>query len=520
MQEMTRTTETPPPQETLEKAEAAEPTAAEERAREEDARSTAPEATGPVRIRRFSSLRARVLLWFIGLLAVATVASVLVARAVLLGQLDERIDAELVQEAEELRSLATGNDPETGEPFRGSVRRIFEVFIERNIPLENEALLTFVGGRPFVHSGDAVPYRLDQDPELVARWSGLQRTERRRIDTPAGKVDYLALPLQSADQTRGVFVVAIFREPEQDEFRPAIIAVGAVGLVILLVGSLLAWRLAEGILRPVRMVTGTAREISESDLGRRIPVEGTDEIARLTSTFNEMLHRLQTAFDTQRRFIDDAGHELRTPITIVRGHLELLEDDPEERRKTLDVVLDELDRMGRIVNDLLLLAKSEEPGFLAREPVDLSALMEELERKVGALAPRDWRHESRDSGIVVADRQRLTQAVLQLADNAVKHTKEGGVITLGSSMGLEEARIWIRDSGPGIPPADRERVFERFARGAGPRRSDGAGLGLAIVRAIAEAHHGRVEVQSRPGEGAMFTIVVPTRPPEGTTEAP
>jgi signal transduction histidine kinase len=121
--------------------------------------------------------------------------------------------------------------------------------------------------------------------------------------------------------------------------------------------------------------------------------------------------------------------------------------------------------------------------------------------------------------MVVADRQRLTQAVLQLADNAVQHTSEGGVVGLGSSVGLEEARIWIRDTGSGIAPADRERVFERFSRGAGPRRSDGAGLGLAIVKAIAEAHHGRVELESRPGEGAMFTIVVPTRPPAGTTEA-
>jgi two-component system, OmpR family, sensor kinase len=362
MQQMTRTTETTSPPETLDATGGTD----ERRAREGDAPSAAepaPEKAGAVRMGRFSSLRARVLFWFVGLLAVATIASVLVARAVLLGQLDERIDAELVQESEELRNLATGNDPETGEPFRGSVRRIFEVFIERNIPLQNEALLTFVGGEPFLTSGDDVPYRLDQDPELVAHWGGLERTERRRIDTPAGDVDYLAMPLQDDGETRGVFVVAIFRDPEEDKFQPAIVAVGVVGLVILLVGSLLAWRLAEGILRPVRMVTGTTREISETDLHRRIPVEGTDEIAQLTSTFNEMLDRLQTAFDTQRRFVDDAGHELRTPITIVRGHLELLEDDAEERRKTLDVVLDELDRMGRIVNDLLCWPSPRSPDF-------------------------------------------------------------------------------------------------------------------------------------------------------------
>jgi two-component system, OmpR family, sensor kinase len=447
----------------------------------------------------------------VGLLAFATVASVLVARQVLLNGLNERVSADLVQEAEELRRLAGGNDPETGEPFRGNVERIFEVFLQRNIPSRNEALLTFVDGEPFRRSVPVVPYRLDRDPELVERWSALEVTERGRIDTPAGDVDYLAVPLQFGERARGVFVAAIFLDREQDRYQPAIIAVGAVGLAILLAGSVLAWRLAEGILRPVRKVTGTARTISETDLGRRIPVEGTDEVAQLTTTLNEMLDRLESAFDTQRRFVDDAGHELRTPITIVRGHLELLEEDPEERRATIALVLDELDRMGRIVNDLLLLAKSEEPGFLHVESVELGALTDELFRKVEALAPRAWQLESRGGGLVSADRQRLTQAMLQLAQNAVQHTSDGDLIALGSAAVPGGARIWVRDTGPGVPAADRERIFERFARSAGARRSEGAGLGRAIVQAIAEAHGGRVELKSPPGEGAVFTIVIPMR---------
>jgi signal transduction histidine kinase len=477
------------------------------------ASAPAPPVTeaAPPRRRLISSLRTRLLVWYVGLLAFATVASVLVARQVLLNGLNEQVSADLVQEAEELRRLARGNDPETGEPFRGNVERIFEVFLQRNIPSRNEALLAFVDGEPFRRSVPVVPYRLDQDPELVARWGALEVTERGRIDTPAGDVDYLAVPLQFGEQTDGVFVAAIFRDREEDRYQPAVIAVGAVGLAILLAGSVLAWRLAEGILRPVRSVTATARSISETDLGRRIPVEGSDEVAQLTATLNEMLDRLESAFSTQRRFVDDAGHELRTPITIVRGHLELLEDDPEERRETVALVLDELDRMGRIVNDLLLLAKSEEPGFLHPEVVDLGPLTDELFRKVEALAPRAWQVESRGSGLVRADRQRLTQAVLQLAQNAVQHTSDGDLIALGSAAGPAEARIWVRDTGPGVSAADRERIFERFARSAGARRSEGAGLGLAIVRAIAETHGGRVELSSRPGEGALFTIVIPLR---------
>jgi signal transduction histidine kinase len=227
-----------------------------------------------------------------------------------------------------------------------------------------------------------------------------------------------------------------------------------------------------------------------------------------------MLDRLETSFATQRRFLDDAGHELRTPITIARGHLELLGDDPAEKAETVALVLDELDRMGRMVNDLLLLAKVEEPSFLERELVDVDVLTEELHAKTAALGDRTWVLESRAEGVVLADRQRLTQAVVQLAHNAVQHTSVGDEIALGSSLEHGELRLWVRDSGPGVAPDQQDRIFERFARARGNRHRDGAGLGLSIVRAIAEAHGGRVVLHSRPGAGALFTLVVPAAVPE------
>jgi signal transduction histidine kinase len=177
--------------------------------------------------------------------------------------------------------------------------------------------------------------------------------------------------------------------------------------------------------------------------------------------------------------------------------------------------MDELDRMQRIVNDLLVLAKAEQPDFLDLDTVDLKALTEEVHAKAAAIAPRDWRLERAGRGFVVADRQRLTQAVMQLAQNAAQHTEDGDRIALGSSLRNGEARVWVRDQGPGIPPDQHDRIFRRFARGAGGRRSEGAGIGLAIVKAIAEAHHGRVELESAPASGAMFTVVIPTdQPPE------
>jgi signal transduction histidine kinase len=463
--------------------------------------------------RRFTGLRARIVASYIGLLAVVIVASEAVARQVLVGRVDERINRELVQEGTEVRRLAGGRDPVTGEPFEGRVRRIFDVYLSRNVPSRNEALLTFVDGEPYIRSRQVVPYRLDLDPDLVARWGMLETRDRGSVDTPAGRVEYLAVPLAFGGETRGVFVVAIFRDLETEELDDAITALVGVGIAVLVLGSILAWRLADSILRPVRVVTRTARAITATDLSRRLPVTGTDEIAQLAGTFNDLLGRLEEAFQTQRRFLDDAGHELRTPLTIVRGHLELLDDDPEERERTLALVLDELDRMGRMVNDLLVLAKAKQPDFLDLEPVDVESLTRELHAKATALDGREWKLERTGRGVIVADRQRLTQAVVQLAQNAVTHSGADAPVRLGSAVTDAEARFWVADEGPGIPVDERERIFQRFNRPDVAGRGEGAGLGLAIVRAIAEAHGGRVDVETAAGAGSTFSVVVPLEPP-------
>jgi signal transduction histidine kinase len=466
-----------------------------------------------------SSLRTRILAWFIGVLALATIASVVVTYEVLLLRLDKEIDAELTQEAMELTNLASGNNPETGRPFGTDVRQIFEVYLRENVPSPNEAHITFVGGQPFLRSAQVVPYRLDDDAELVARWSAVKEPDRGSVDTPAGRVEYLALPLRAGGEAVGVFVTAIFAERAQADADAAVRAAGAVLLAFLLLGSVVAWRLADRVVQPVAALTQTARSISETQLRARIPVHGDDEVAQLAATFNEMLDRLEHAFGSQRRFVDDAGHELKTPLTIVRGHIELLDlldEDSEERKATMAVVMDELDRMGRIVGDLLLLAKHGQRDFLDLSVVDVRALTDEVFAKAKALAPREWVLEQRGQGAIVADRQRLTQAIVQLAHNAVRYGGKDEPIVLGSSVANGEARFWVRDRGPGIPPAEQQLIFERFRRGSGPGRAEGAGLGLAIVKAIAEGHHGRVELDSGAGQGATFMVVIPVdQPPNG-----
>jgi signal transduction histidine kinase len=478
-------------------------------------------ASRPLRARllRFpSSLRTRILAYVVGLLALATVMFVAVTYTVLDIRLSNRIDAELDQEAAELRRLADGRDPRTGVPFGADVRRIFAVFLERNVPSRNEALIAIVGQSTFARSRAVAPYRLDQDQELVARWAALTRPERANTDTPAGRVDYLATPVTVNGRTEGVFVAAIFRDRLQADYNATVLAAGATGFGVLLIGSLLAWRLAGRVVDPVTRLTRAARSISETDLSRRIPVDGRDEVAQQAATFNEMLDRLERAFESQRRFVDDAGHELRTPLTIVLGNLELLPEDPKQRQETVAMLTDELERMSRIVHDLLLLAKREQPDFLELATIEIGALTDELASKAAGLAPREWLVESRGQGIVVADRQRLTQAVLQLAENAVNHSGEDGPIRLGSSVWDGTARLWVRDAGAGIPLEEQTAIFDRFRRAASVTRSQGSGLGLPLVKAIAEAHHGRVELASEVGRGSTFTIVIPVDQPKGEAE--
>jgi signal transduction histidine kinase len=228
-----------------------------------------------------------------------------------------------------------------------------------------------------------------------------------------------------------------------------------------------------------------------------------------------MMNRLEASFVSQRHFINDVSHELRTPITIIRGHLELIDIDQASgiEQETIDLVIDEIDRMSRLVDDLSLLAKSERPDFLLLETIDAEFFLDTLSAKIQALAHRNWQFQGKLTGTFVGDRQRLTQAVMNLAQNAVQHTHESDRITLGASLCNRELRIWVEDTGEGIDLCEQERIFERFTRVKNShRRSDGSGLGLSIVRGIVEAHRGLIQLQSQPGTGSTFMIVIPLNP--------
>jgi signal transduction histidine kinase len=451
------------------------------------------------------------------LLAVAAGIGLFVQRSVLLSQLDSRINDELSQEIEELRQLSGGRNPNTGEPFGGDVQAIFDTFLSRTIPGDSEAMYTLVGGQPY--SSTIAPVQLLEVPEVVEQWAGVTSNTRAEIDTENGRVRYAAAPLFVNNDVAGVFVVAIFLDERRDEITD-VLSTGAIVLgSTFVIASVLAWFAAGRILRPVRQLTEAARTINDSNWTERITAQGDDEIQELARTFNDMVDRLESSFATQRRFIDDAGHELRTPITIVRGHLELMQEDPAERRETMYLVMDELDRMSRMVEDLLLLARAEHPDFLDPHPLDVEELTFEIAAKAAAFGERGWEVVEAAPVVMVADRQRLTQAMMNLARNAVEHTADGTRVTIGSAVRGDEVEFWVHDDGSGIAESEREHVFERFSRGRrGRRETGGAGLGLAIAKAIVEAHDGRIDLESSPGEGTTFTLTLPAdglRRPEG-----
>jgi signal transduction histidine kinase len=445
------------------------------------------------------SARVRITGWVLLLTAVVLVTVTVVTNNLLLSRIDGVVTASLEKEA---REFAAGADS-------GSVRDVLYDHLRRQYPDEDEVLAGWVD------TGEVLRLQRAERFSLAARRDVLDpilasASTSGSVVTDAGELRWVKVPVLGDAGARGAFVFGVLVEGRVAEVRATIGTLVLVSLIGLVLAGGIAWVVAGQILAPVRMVRRAAAEITEQDLTRRIQVAGRDDVAGLAEQFNAMLDRLELAFTMQRQFADDASHELRTPITIVRGHLEVMGDDPAERVEVVRLCIDELDRMGRIVSDLLVLATVERPDFVRPRRVELAELTSEVDAKVRALAARSWRLEAIAEGTMVLDPQRITQAVVQLAQNAVQHSGDGDEIRLGSSLREGKASFWVTDTGPGVSDQDIERIFQRFTRGAGQRdHRGGAGLGLAIVAAIADAHGGSVTVASTPGRGATFAVELP-----------
>jgi two-component system, OmpR family, sensor kinase len=413
-------------------------------------------------------------------------------------QITDRIDQEFTEFAKHAAdSTATGVEP------------VLRDYLQSKVPEENELLLTWQSGRP---TGQSPKWNEISGSTWIRDVVNplVDTNGSTEIDSAYGR---LGIDVQTVQQggTTGSLVVVTFVDRARTGLHETIRTYAIVAALVLLVVSAAAFWVSGRLLSPLRVLRETADDITENDLSQRLPVTGNDDLTALTRTFNGMLDRLESAFVGQREFLDDAGHELKTPLTVLRGHLELLDsDNPDDVAETRLLLLDETDRMSRLVGDLILLAKSDRPDFLQTAPLDLGGLTLDLVAKARGLGDRDWVLDASAEVKIVADQQRLTQAVLQLADNAVKHTHDGDTIAIGSSATADEVRLWVRDTGPGVPPADRALIFERFGRSAVPPGDEGFGLGLSIVGAVVRAHGGTVSVEDATPPGALFVVTLPS----------
>ena len=365
------------------------------------------------------------------------------------------------------------------------------------------------------------------------------KTEVQAVERPI--VKYYQLP--GSDKVNALTVGAVFVGESRAPLNRTLAVVNRTLRISGIIGVALAiaigWLLAGRALSPVERITRTANKIAQDrdsalSLTTRLEVPDTgDELARLSTTFNQMLDRLEESFATQRRFVADASHELRTPLTSIRGNVDVLLRQIHAKRplndhalaESLDDIQRESARMGRLIEDLLLLARTDSPKTersIRESPVRLDLLARDACRTAEALVngQRLVLHASTPIE-VMGDSDRLTQVMLILLDNALRHTPAGGTVSLTvaperqSQTGTAGATIEVRDTGEGIPADHLAHLFERFYRveGARTRASGGTGLGLAIASALVHAHEGTIDVQSAPGQGSVFTVWLPMGEP-------
>lgn len=428
----------------------------------------------------------------------------------------------LRQEAEEFRtSTEVATEPDSGIPLTG-LTDLLSYAIKTTYPNDNEAVLGIVDGEVRRVPGSDDPdfqHSIEDDAAFIARAAEVRPGASPgvyRASTPLHPdLAYISVPVQmTGSDELGHYVTAIDMTSAYDAVNRAYLAYAGVAATTLLLVGLIGHAVAGRLLAPLRSLRTTAQRISEADLSDRIPedqLSSRDEVADLGRTMNAMLDRLARSFDSQRRFLDDVGHELRTPITIIQGHQELMDtSDPADVAETRQLTLDELDRMQRLVDDLLLLAKTRRPDFVRPTPTPVDELLVAVLDRVTPLADRRWQIEESAEVTAVLDRQRIVQGLLQLVANSLRFTEDGSRIALGARVDGADVRLWVRDEGTGIAPEEQDAIFERHRSPTAESEDHaGAGLGLAIVSAIAEAHGGRVELESAPGAGSTFTVVVP-----------
>jgi two-component system OmpR family sensor kinase len=470
---------------------------------------------------KIHSVRFRVVTAMLVMMLAGLVTAGLVAFTVEFQESDARVDQALLDKAHAVVKLVR---TESNLNQASYSERLHEA-AEDIEPRANEVMAGIVDGR--------VDWKVDGNPEgtlldpgtypAAAALSGAAAAAFGDLNVAGRPLRTVVLPVKGPGTTGTYLLVGRDTGDQQEHMLSSVRTYSLVAAGTLFAAALIGGLVAGRLLDPLQRLREATEVVSQEDLTRRVEVrDGADDVTLLAKTFNTMLERLDEGAQHQQQFLDDAGHELRTPLTILRGHLELVSvDDPEDVTTTRDVLLEEVDRMQRLVDDLLLLANAGHPDFIRKEPIQIAEFIHQVMEKIRVLGDRRWQIDETADYLMEADPQRLTQALVQLAANAVKYTGISSTIALGSRIEgptapdgspLPEADtllLWVRDTGTGIAAEDQQRIFERFGRAYPGRGEAGSGLGLAIVSAIAEAHGGMAAVESEYGEGATFMIRIP-----------
>ncbi len=461
----------------------------------------------------FRTLRAKLTLWYMVLLGVTLCFFSAFLYLTMEKGLKENLDNKLRTAARVL--AASVSRPLGPGPSLADVERIMREHFGLR-PMGRFVQILDETGRRATNIRDVdIPVSL-RTLELASKGQEVFETVRLR---DGGSLRLVTVPIMIQGRMLGIVQVGSPLDEIQEALDQLLLVLAISVPLVLVVASLGGLFLANQALKPVDRITRTAQRIGSGDLSQRIPLEGLprDEIGRLAETFNEMIAKLERSFEQMKRFTADASHELKTPLSVLRGEVEVglkRTRSPEEYRRILKSCLEEITRMSRIVEDLLMLARADSGSLmLRRERVNLRDVAEEVWRGFyrEALGKGLRFHFGGRAAEVLGDRERLRQMIANLVDNAIKYTPSGGQVelTTGSSDGV--AMITVRDTGEGIPPEEQEKVFERFYRvdKARSREKGGTGLGLSICKWVAEAHGGTISLESNPGEGSTFTVRLP-----------
>lgn len=424
----------------------------------------------------------------------------------------ERISSEILQEIEEIQLLASGGiDPKTGETLI-SARSLLENYISKSVPDLNEVKFAFVEDQVVARSTNLKNDNLHNDELFISQvlsspFGFIATASSTEGDITFGKVEVLS------KETKALFVIAINAEAESATTDTARNALLSIQLIALFLALSLGFFVTRRVTRPLTELVEAAESISPGQTDKRIQIENQNhliEVKTLQDSMNKMLIRLEKYEVEQRRFIDDAGHELRTPLTVINGNLDLLSQDYPDLDR-LKTIKSEVSRMSRLVRDLQSLTHASKSNYLKISETDYQIYLDELKEKCSQLGNRKFEFSVSGSGNMKIDSERLTQAILQIVENALKFSPESTAIEIDSELSSDELRINIKDHGVGISDADKERIFDRFYQATQTHNSKnpGAGLGLSIVKQIVSGHGGEIKVDSQPNHGTTFKITIP-----------